>query len=261
MAEVMRETMEVKQLSRDGHLPMKSAPESVGYEIWPSCDVILKSRTITSVHTGVHVDLPLGYAGIIYNKLGLAQEGIVIVSYILDANSHGPLNLLMHNTGERDYQVLKENPLAQLVIHHVAELPMHHAVLPSTFPKEDSKVSSSVDASGEYPNIIPPMPRKVRTPMSPRLYQLRSLELPQNVPRVLFRDTDTSSSDSDGVLFPECSTPSPSGKCSDNGGELPDFEPDVQLMTTTVTTSMHRVTRSLTRWGLGNHLETHQDFE
>ena len=260
MAEGTRETMEVKQLSCDGHLPMKSAPESVGYEIWPSCDVILKSRTVTSVHTGVRVDLPSGYAGIIYNKLGLAQEGIVIVSYVLDANSHGPLNLLMHNTGERDYKVLKENPLAQLVIHRVAELPVHHALLPSTFPKENSKVSSPVDASGEYPNIIPPM-QTVRTPVSPRLYRLRSLEPPENVPRVLFRDTDASSSDSDGVLFPECSTPSSSGKCSNHNGELPDFEPDVQPMTTTVTTSMCRVTHSLTRWGLGNHLETHQDFE
>ena len=52
--------MEVKQLSRDGHLPMKSTPESVGYELWPSCDVMLKSQTITSVHTGVRVDLPSG---------------------------------------------------------------------------------------------------------------------------------------------------------------------------------------------------------
>ena len=256
-----RETMEVKQLSCDGHLPMKSTPESVGYEIWPSCDVILKSQTVTSVHTGVCVNLPSGYAGVIYNKMGLAQEGVVIVSYILDANSHGPLNLLMHNTSERDYKVLKENPLAQLVIHRVAELPVHYAVLHSTLPQENSDVPSPADTSGEYPNIVPPTPRKVRTPGSLRPYRLHSLELPENVPRVLFRDTDASSSDSDGVLFPECSTPSSSGKCSNHSGELPDFEPDVQPMTTTVTTNMHRVTRSLTRWGLGNHLETHQDFE
>ena len=135
MAEgVTMETMEVRQLSHDRHLPMKSAPESVGYEIWPSHDMILKSWTVTSVHTGVRVDLPSGYAGVIYNKLGLAQEGIIIVPYILDANFQGPLNLVMHNMGERDYKVLKENPLAQLVIHHVATLPMYHAVLPSAFP-------------------------------------------------------------------------------------------------------------------------------
>ena len=173
--------------------------------------------------------------------------------------SQGPLNLVMHNMGERDYKVLKENPLAQLVIHRVATLPVHHAVLPSTFPTEYSKASSPINVSGEYPNIIPPMPQKVRTPVSPRPYQLRSLESPMNVPRVLFRDTDASSSDSDGVLFPECSTPSSSGKCSDHSGELPDFEPDILPTNTTVT--MCRVTHSLTQWGLGNHLEIHQDFK
>ena len=111
---------------------------------------------------------PQGYAGIIYNKMGLAHDGIVIVSNVLDTNSHGPLNLLMHNTNERDYKVLKENPLAQLIIYHVTKLPVHHAVLHGTFPMENSKISSPVNTSGEYPNIIPPMPRKVRTPVSPK---------------------------------------------------------------------------------------------
>ena len=63
----------------------------------------------------------------------------------------------------------------------------------------------------------------------------------------------------DGVLFLECSALSSSGKCSDHSGELPDFEPDVPPTNTTAT--MCRVTRSLTRQGLGNHLEIHQDFE
>ena len=91
MDEATRETVEVKQLCCDGHLPMKSTPESVGYELWPSCNVILKCWTITSVYTGVRISLPLGYVSIIYNKLGLTQDGIVVVSNILDTNSHGAL--------------------------------------------------------------------------------------------------------------------------------------------------------------------------
>ena len=102
--------MEVKQLCCGGHLPMKSTPESVGYELWPSCDVILKCRTITSVYMGACISLPSGYVGIIYNKLGLTQDGIVIVSNILDTNSHGALRLLIHNTTATDYKVLKEKP-------------------------------------------------------------------------------------------------------------------------------------------------------
>ena len=150
--------MEVKQLCQGGHLPMKSTPESVGYKLWPSCDLILKCRTITSVHTGVRVDLPSGYVGIIYNKMGLTQDGIIIVSNILDTNFHGALRLLMHNTTGTDYKVLKENPLAQMIIYHVADLPVHHDVLCSTFSKENSKISIPIDIPEESPNIILPTP-------------------------------------------------------------------------------------------------------
>ena len=252
------EFMEMRQLSRDGHLPMKNAPESMGYEIWPSCDMVLRSRTVTSVHTSVHVDLPQGYAGVIHNKLGLAQEGIIVVPYVLDTNFQGPLHLVMHNTSERDYKVLKENPLAQLIIHHVATLPMRHVVLPHISPTGCSRVPSSIGTSGKFPDIIPPMPQKVKTAVSLRPYRLRSLASPARMPRVLLPDTDDLSGDSDGVLFPEYSTPNSSETCSYSNGTSPDSELDVSSTDYTMTTC--RVTCSLTQWGLGHPLEIGRDF-
>ena len=82
----------------------------------------------------------------------------------------------------------------------------------------------------------------------------------KNASRVLFRDTDESTSDSDGVLFQESPTSSSSGKCSDRSGGFSDFEPDVHQMNVAAGTSMCRVTRSLPRQGLGN-LETFKDFK
>ena len=68
----------------------------------------------------------------------------------------------------------------------------------------------------------------------------------KNVPRVLFRDADESTSDSDGVLLQESPVPSSSGRCSDHSGGLSDFELDVHLMNIAADTSVHRVTRSFT---------------
>ena len=106
------------------------------------------------------MDLPSGYVGIIYNKMGLTQDGIVIVSNVLDTNFHGALRLLMHNTTETDYKVLKENPLALMIIYCVADLPVHHDVLRSTFLKENSKISIPINIPEESKNVIPPTPRK-----------------------------------------------------------------------------------------------------
>ena len=219
--------------------------------------MILKSRTVTSVHTGVCVDLPLGYVGIIYNKMGLTQDGIIIVSNILDTNSHGALRLLMHNTTGMDYKVLKENPLAQMIIYHVADLPVHHDVLRSTFSKENSKISIPIDIPEESPNVILPTPQKVKPPVPPKPSRLCSL----NATRVLFRNTDESASDSDGVLFQESPTSSSSVKCSDHSGGFSDFEPDVHQMNVAAGTAMCRVTHSLSWQGLGNLMETFKDFK
>ena len=142
-----------------------------------------------------------------------------------------------------------------MVIHHVATLSVHQCCAPlAPLLLGLQGLPVPLMQSGEFSNIISPMPWKVRTQVSLRPYRLRSLESPMNVPRVLFRDTDASSSDSDGVLFPECSTLSSSGECFD----VPD-EPDVPLSNSTM--PVCRVTRSLTQWGLGNHPVISQDFE
>ena len=148
-----------------------------------------------------------------------------------------------------------------MIIYCVADLPVHHAVLCTTSLKENSKISIPINIPDEYPNAIPPTPQKVKPLVPSKPFQFRSLELVKNAPRVLFRDTDESTSDSDGVLFQESPTPSSSGRCSDCSGELSDFEPNVHLMNIAVDTSVHRVTHSFTQWGLGNPLETFKDFQ
>ena len=112
----------------DGHMPMKVTPGSVGCNLWPSCDITLQCRTITKVDTGVRVIIPSGYAGVIHVKSGLAMEGIITITGIIDADFHGEIGLMMHNITETDYKVLKENPLAQLVVYKVDRLPViYHA--------------------------------------------------------------------------------------------------------------------------------------
>ena len=54
------------------HIPMKMMPRSTGYDFWPSCDITLRTKTITRVATGVKVIIPISYIGVINSKSGLA---------------------------------------------------------------------------------------------------------------------------------------------------------------------------------------------
>ena len=76
----------------------------------------------------MRVVIPLGYAGVIHAKSGLVMEGIITITGIIDEDFHGEIGLMMHNMTETDYKVLKENPLAQLVVYKVDRLPVsYHA--------------------------------------------------------------------------------------------------------------------------------------
>ena len=134
-----------------------------------------------------------------------------------------------------------------MIIYHVADLPVHHDVLHSTFTKENSKISVSSNIPEESPNIIPPTPRKVKPLVPSKPSQLRSIEPMKNAARVLFKETAGSTSDSDGVLFQESPTPSSSEKCFDCSGGFPDFKPNAHQVDLTAGPSMCRVTHSLSQ--------------
>ena len=119
----------------DGHMPMKVTHGSVGYDLWLSCDITLRQGTITKLDTGVRVVIPSGYAGVIHAKSGLVMEGIITITGIIDEDFHGEIGLMMHNMTETDYKVLKENPLAQLVVYKVDRLPVSYCASGHTSPK------------------------------------------------------------------------------------------------------------------------------
>ena len=86
----------------DGHVPMKVIPGSAGYDFWPSGDVTLTANTINRVATGVKVIIP---------------ASIIAVTGVIDEDYRGEIRLLMHNMTEANYKVLKENPVAQMVVY------------------------------------------------------------------------------------------------------------------------------------------------
>ena len=48
--------------------------------------------------------------------------GIIAITGVVNEDYQGEIRLLMHNTTESDYKVLKENPTAQMVVYHTDKL-------------------------------------------------------------------------------------------------------------------------------------------
>ena len=138
-------------LSTGGHIPMKVTS---GSDFWLSSDITLRTKTITRVATGVTVTIPTGYIGVIHSKSGLVMEGIVAVAGVINEDYQGEIRLLMHNMTEAHYKVLKENPIAQMVIYRTDKLPVIYHTRDCTPLMVNLQVTRHHKGFGEATNLF-----------------------------------------------------------------------------------------------------------
>ena len=137
-----------------GHVPMKVTPGSAGYDFWLSCAITFRTKTITRVAMGVKVIIPAGYIGVIHSKSGLAMEGIIAVTGVIDEDYQGEIRLLMHNMTEANYNVLKENPIAQMVVYHTDKLSTTYHTSDCIPPRINLQVTRGDKGFGGVTNLF-----------------------------------------------------------------------------------------------------------
>lgn len=97
----------------------------------------LRSPVITTVpahgsciiDTGVHVEIPAGYVGMIKSKSGLNVFHDINSEGVIDAGYTGSIRVKLYNHGDNEYTVKRGDKISQLVI-----IPVHHA----TFEQVDT---------------------------------------------------------------------------------------------------------------------------
>ena len=79
---------------------------------------ILPPNQTTMIPTGVRVDIPAGYVGLIHPRSGLAVEGITVINApgTIDCGYHGEIKVLLINHNEIPAFIDGGERIAQLVI-------------------------------------------------------------------------------------------------------------------------------------------------
>lgn len=89
---------------------------------------IMAGDSVT-VDTGVHVEIPDGYVGMLKSKSGLNVKHGIVSEGVVDEGYTGSIRVKLYNHGYETYTVCKGDKITQLVI-----MPVHHA----TFELVDS---------------------------------------------------------------------------------------------------------------------------
>lgn len=81
----------------------------------PVC-AIVPARGNVVIDTGVHVEIPEGYVGMLKSKSGLNVKHDLIGTGTIDSGYSGSIRVKLYNLGDTDYQIQRGDKIIQLVI-------------------------------------------------------------------------------------------------------------------------------------------------
>lgn len=119
----MNETkLKIKKLDPDAHIPSYGSDYAAGMDLYALAGadgiVIEPSQTVL-VHTGIAMEIPIGLAGFIYARSGLAsKKGLAPANKVgvVDCDYRGEVMVALHNHGTVAQKIEKGERIAQMVI-------------------------------------------------------------------------------------------------------------------------------------------------
>lgn len=116
----MKYNVKIKKLNENAIIPTYASPHSAGADLYSAMDeIIIAPHTTTLVKTGLALELPIGFAGLIYARSGLASKrGLAPANKVgvIDCDYRGEVMVALHNHSDVPQNVTKGERIAQLVI-------------------------------------------------------------------------------------------------------------------------------------------------
>lgn len=104
------------QLDKGAIAPTRGHTWDGGLDLYAMEDSIIQVQHRRTFDTGVHLEIPEGYVGLIRSRSGMMVNHGIITDGTIDAHYTGSIRVCLFNHGLVDYPVKAGDKIAQLVI-------------------------------------------------------------------------------------------------------------------------------------------------
>lgn len=107
--------MKIK-LDPGAYLPERAHDADAGYDLRSPIKTILFAGKAVIIDTGVHVQIPTGYVGMLKSKSGLNVNHDIVGEGVIDSGYTGSIRVKLYNHGKEIYVIEVGDKISQLVI-------------------------------------------------------------------------------------------------------------------------------------------------
>ena len=113
--------IKVKKLKPDATVPTMGSKFAAGADLYSAedADVVIEPSEAKFIGTGLAMEIPEGYVGLVYARSGLAcKRGLAPANKVgvVDSDYRGEIKVALHNHGKEAQTVEKGERIAQMVI-------------------------------------------------------------------------------------------------------------------------------------------------
>ncbi len=114
-------TVNIKKLRENAVIPTYGSQFAAGADLYACLeeDLTIEPSETKLIPTGIAAEIPVGYAGLIYARSGIASKrGLAPANKVgvVDADYRGEIMVALHNHSDKPQTIARDERIAQLVI-------------------------------------------------------------------------------------------------------------------------------------------------
>jgi len=114
--------IKVKRLMKKAILPNYAHPGDAGLDLYSIEEKILKPGERYTFRTGLAVEIPEKFVGLIWERSGLAtREGLILLGGVIDSGYRGEIRIVLWNLSKKGVKISQSERIAQLLIQPIVQ--------------------------------------------------------------------------------------------------------------------------------------------
>jgi dUTP pyrophosphatase len=106
-------------LDKGAKMPVSAHEADAGYDLFARETKVVPARGSARFDTGVHIQIPEGYAGFIESKSGLNVKHGIISHGLIDSGYTGSIVVKLYNLSDMPYLIREGDKITQIVFKKI----------------------------------------------------------------------------------------------------------------------------------------------
>tara|TARA_Y100000361_G_scaffold121093_1_gene112911 strand:+ start:467 stop:994 length:528 start_codon:yes stop_codon:yes gene_type:complete len=118
--------LNVKKLHENATVPTKANRSDAGYDLYALEGAIIDKHCHKLIKTGIAMEIPDGYVGLIWPRSGLSyKHGLDVFAGVIDSSYRGDIGVILYNSQYSNYNLEKGDRIAQILFQKVEDFDLN----------------------------------------------------------------------------------------------------------------------------------------